>query len=248
MLINKYSTDTEKRIVLAFKKLRFEESKHLYSIIKDKKFYYLPSVSSKVEAHAYKFNTEKMLPLSARKEGVEVEVLRQRWVDVNRIACELGTKTHDFLEHYTGIQLPSTPQEVAGIKYIKDLYPKYRISFRELRAYSNEFMYAGTMDLPLEVVGQGTFEIADYKTNGDLFKAYDYLKPPFQSMEASPFNKYQIQLSYYQIMLEEIGLKIVDRKLVHLRPDGEYRAYSLTDLTSHLRDHMKHQSKKLCLQ
>jgi hypothetical protein len=205
---------------------------------------YLPSVSSLVESHAPKFNVEKMLPLSAEKQHVPVEYLRNVWRKTTEEACQLGTKTHEFLETYTGLQTPSTPQERAGISFIKDILKTHRISIRELRVYSKEFLYAGTMDLPLEVIEGNWYEIDDYKTNGDLFKAYDMLKPPFNMMEASPFNKYQIQLSYYQIPLEEIGLTIKKRNLIHLKEDGTYRVYELEDLTEYLKDYMRYKNKK----
>lgn len=244
-MINEYSTDVERMIFNSFKELKFEKERHLYSIYTDGKLRYLPSVSSLVEKFAPKFNKQKMLPLSATKasriEGrpVSSKELEARWIKKNKDACDLGHDTHDFLEKYTGIQTPSTPQEKAGIKYLKSLQGKYKISFRELKAFSREFMYAGTMDLPLEVIEGSSFEIADYKTNGDLFKAYDYLYPPFETLESSPYNKYQIQLSYYQIMLEEINLKITNRRLVHLKEDESFKVFNLLDLTEYLKDYHK---------
>lgn len=253
--LSQYSTEVEKYIYHSFKDLRFEEERHLYSVVVNGRLIYLPSVSSKVESHANKFNPNKrigsttLLEASARKasrergEIITADQLQLEWTRTNKEACDLGHRTHEFLENFTGIQVPCTPQERAGIKFIKSLAGKYRISFRELRAYSKEFLYAGTMDLPLEEVEGGYFDIDDYKTNGDLFKAHDYLKPPFQYMESSPYNKYQLQLSYYQIMLEEIGLLIRNRNLVHLRDDGEFVVYPLQDLTEPLKDYMKFNMK-----
>ncbi len=253
--LNQYSTEVEKHIYNSFKDLKFDKARHLYSTIVSGRLIYLPSVSSKVESHANKFDPHKrigsttLLEASARKaskergELISPEQLQGEWIRTNKEACDLGHRTHDFLERFTGVQIPSTPQEKAGVKFIRSLMGKYRVSFRELRAYSREFLYAGTMDLPLEQVEGGYFEIADYKTNGDLFKSYGYLKPPFTYMEASPYNKYQLQLSYYQIMLEEIHLPISDRKLIHLRDDEEYVVYPLVDLTSELKDYMKFNQK-----
>lgn len=247
-MLNNLPTEAEIYIRNCFKDLQFNKEKHLYRVPRNGVMLHLPSVSSLVESYAHKFNVERMLPLSAAKENVPVEYLREKWRRTNAEACELGTKTHDFLETYNGLQTPSTPQERAGIEFIKSILPKYRIAFRELMVYSKEYLYAGTMDLPLEEMETTFYEIADYKTNGDLFKAYDMLKPPFQMMESSPFNKYQIQLSLYQIPLEEIGLTIKKRKLVHLTEteDGKpkFRVYELEDLTEYLRDHMKYSKKK----
>jgi len=243
-MTSKFSLEAEAHIRDCFKALKFDKERHLYRVPKDGRMIYLPSVSSLVESHAPKFNLEGILPYSAAKENVPVEYLRDKWRRINEDACKLGTTTHEFLESYTGFQTPSTPQERAGVDFIKNILTTHRISFRELRVYSREFMYAGTMDLPLEPIEGNWFDIADYKTNGDLFKAYDMLKPPFNMMESSPYNKYQIQLSYYQIPLEEVGLTIKRRLLVHLTEDAKYRVYELEDLTEYLRDYMRFKKKK----
>jgi len=231
-----------------FSDLSFDSRKHLY-YWKGIKVPY--SVSGIVNMFVNKFDAEKMLPGSARKaskeEGREVTVheLRHRWQTINQTACTLGTNVHDFMEKFTGIESPRCPQEVAGINYIRDLAGKYIISFRELRAYSREFNYAGTMDIPLMAVGKNEYVIDDYKTNGDLFKSYDTLKEPFEFLTSSAYNKYQIQLPLYQIMLEEIGLNVVDRRVVHLKADGTYTIYPLQDFTSDLRHWLKHNRWKI---
>ena len=55
-------------------------------------------------------------------------------------------------------------------------------------------------------------------------------------------NVYKLQLSCYQIPLEEIGLNIIDRWLIHLIPnptnpltDGDFKKYELYDFTNHLK-------------
>lgn len=250
--IQPYRTETELRLKAKFNDLVFDKKRHSYSIWRNNRYVYLPSVSSIVSGLTPRFNVETILPLSAekatREEGriVTKEELGRRWKQINRVACNLGTRTHRFMERFTGFETPSSVQEEAGVKYIKSLGGKYRISFRELRAYSERYNYAGTMDLPLEVVGKSSFVIADYKTNAsDLFKAYDFMNPPFDSLEATSYNKIQIQLGLYQIMLEDEGLNIAGRHLVHLKGDGNFRVFELFDLTLQLRDYLK---SRPCLQ
>ena len=248
---------TQARILKKFSDLKFEPVKHQYFLAGQ----YLPSVTGLIKRHFPPFNKDQMiktrkgtfslLALSAmkasREEGREITTheLERKWQLINTNACDLGHKVHKFLEDYTGIEVPSLPQEVAGIKYLNSLKGKYKISFRELRAYSKKYTYAGTMDLPLEVIGSSkeSFIISDYKTNGDLFKAYDYMYPPFETLEASLFNADQLQLSYYQIILEEAELNIIDRTIIHLKADGEFKTYHLYDFTQELKDYMKHIAK-----
>ena len=234
-----YRNVVEERIYKLFSPLQFEEQRHIYTLNGIK----LPSVSKLVEQHAYPFDEAKFLPLCAKRENLTEHELKHKWQTINKRACDLGSDTHSFMENYRGYQVPTTLQEEAGVKYIKSLEGEYIVSFRELRAFSKEFMYAGTMDLPLEVVRNSNYIIDDYKTNKDLFKAFDYLKPPFNYLEASPFNKYQLQLSYYQIMLEEVGLTIENRRIVYLMADGEYKIYDLYDYTGELKEYMRNRHK-----
>lgn len=228
-----------------FSDLSFDSQRHLY-YWKGMRVPY--SVTGLIKNFIPPFNELKMLPLSAAKASklenreVSVHELKRRWQLINNTACELGTRTHNFLEHYTGLETPTTPQEIAGVKYIKDLRGKYEISFRELRAYSKEFDFAGTMDIPLKVIGKDEYVIDDYKTTGDLFKAYEYMFTPFSYLESSAYNHYQLQLSYYKIMLEDIGMKIVGTRLVHLMADEQYKIYPLYDFSKELRQY--HRSKK----
>lgn len=230
-----------------FSDLTFDEKRHLY-YWKGQRVPF--SVTGLVKKFVPPFDEAKFLPLSAAKlsretgEIVSQHELKRRWQLTNTTACDLGTKVHKFLEDYTGIEKPTCGQEIAGIQYIKDLEGEYKIAFRELRAYSKEFNFAGTMDIPLQSVrNPNEYIIDDYKTNGDLFKAYDLMYPPFGNLESSAYNAYQLQLSYYQIMLEDAGLNIVGRRLVHLKADGTYKIWPLWDYTQILRDYMRNQIK-----
>ena len=61
------------------------------------------------------------------------------------------------------------------------------------------------------------------------------LQPPFEHLEQNNFNKYQFQLSYYQIILEQTGYDVSNRVIVWLKRDGEYEIHSTTDYTKELR-------------
>jgi hypothetical protein len=230
------------RISHAFQDLVFEEKRHLY-FVKGVKY---PSVSSRIEKHCVKTDFEAILPFSAakasREEGREVTVheMRHRWQTINKLACDLGHETHDYLEHYQGHKTPVTPQEEAGVKFLRDILVDYDIVFRELRMYSRRWKFAGTSDLLLRHKQRPEYIIADYKTNKDLWKNYrgKTLTDPFDYLEEHPYNKYQLQLSYYQLMLEEIGCPITGRMVVYLKADSTYKIYNTVDFTGELKDHL----------
>lgn len=232
----------QNQINTMFSDLKFDSQRHLYYV--HSKPYI--SVSRKVEQHAPKFEANLILPYSAEKQTrirekpVSIEELREEWRQINEEACRLGHETHDFMESFTGIETPVTPQQKAGVKFFQDYSYNYEILFRELRMYSKKFQYAGTEDLILQHKKDKSIITADYKTNKDLFKCYkgQRLLEPFDDLEATPYNKIQLQLSYYQIMLEEIGLKVADRWLVYLKSDGTYAIFKLWNFVTELKEYM----------
>ena len=96
------------------------------------------------------------------------------------------------------------------------------------------FKFCGTTDLILWDNIDHSIVISDWKTNEDLFKTYKYLKAPFDNYQSNPFNKYQLQFSYYQLMLMQSKYRISNRLLIYLDREGEYTLYPCTDLTNDL--------------
>ena len=70
----------------------------------------------------------------------------------------------------------------------------------------------------------------------DLFKNFrdQKLYYPFAHMLDTPFNKYQLQLSYYQLMLEQVGIPISKRLLLWLHDDATYDVYQMDDMTKEI--------------
>jgi ATP-dependent exoDNAse (exonuclease V) beta subunit len=82
----------------------------------------------------------------------------------------------------------------------------------------------------------GNLIIIDYKTNEDLFKNFMNRKMlgKFSYMLDNNFNKYQIQLAYYKILLEQTGYKVSTTKIIWLKDDATYAIYDTNDLTKYL--------------
>ena len=62
------------------------------------------------------------------------------------------------------------------------------------------------------------------------------LLPPFENFYDEAQSLYTLQLSCYQIPLEDIGLKVIGRRLIHLKEDGTYEKIPLKDVTKELRN------------
>ena len=123
--------------------------------------------------------------------------------------------------------------EEAIVNFWNDLPSTVIPVVMELQMYHKEYMFAGTADILLYNTVTNTFIIGDYKTNKDLFKNYKgkTLLSPFKNLLDNPYNKYQLQLSFYQLLLEQTGFKVSSRKLIWLKPDGTYLLYNTDDYT-----------------
>lgn len=61
----------------------------------------------------------------------------------------------------------------------------------------------------------------------------------FNNLLDNPFNHYQLQLSFYQILFEQSGFKVSSRKLIWLLDDGTYKMYNMDDYTQQLKEQLK---------
>lgn len=214
-----------------FKDLKFYEEEHIYTV-EDRR---LPSVSSKIKKFGNPFKADLIAERKAKREGTNAEDLKQQWSNAAKDACDLGHKVHLFGELYpfNNRLQPSDGFEEAIVKFWSDLPDHISIVCTELRMYHKKKRYAGTADIILYDNINHEIIIADYKTNKDLFKNFagQKLKGPFINLLDNPFNKYQIQLSLYQILLEQTGFKVGSRKIIWLRSDGTYQMYDTNNFT-----------------
>ena len=228
-----------KRLILSsFNQLRFVEETHQY-FIEDNE---LISVSNTIKNFYEPFDAEG----NAARYGAKAEAKKAEWKKAGDDACDLGHKVHAFAETRFDNPnvIPSDGYEVGVMKFWASL-PKWIIPvLKETKVYNRDKTFSGTFDVTLYDLKRQGIILADYKTNKNLFKNYKGKKmlPPFEFLLDTPYNHYQVQQSLYQIPLEEIGLKIIDRWLVHLIPnptnpltDGDFKKYELYDFTNHLK-------------
>ena len=221
-----------------FNHLNFDENNHIYTVEEQ----IIPSVSKLIQRY-YKPFDKNISKMVARRRGVTEEQVLAEWEENSRKACERGDKAHYFGERYAfdrSLQ-PTTPLEEAISTFWDDL-PEYIVPFAtELKMYHHEYLYAGTGDIILYNKKKNSFLIGDYKTNKDLFKNFkdQKLYYPFSDMLDTPFNKYQLQLSYYQLMLEQVGIPVSQRILIWLHDDATYEAYQMKDMTKVISEELK---------
>lgn len=229
----------KEEILEYFKDLIFEEIPHTYEV----NGRFLPSVSGKIEQFYTPFDAIGVSERKARREGTNAEDLRAEWKLAGDIACTFGTKVHLFGEDYPYDRtlIPEDNHELAVTKFWDELPSRFIPVMMEARMYHKSYWFSGTADIILWDTETETFVIADYKTNKDLFKNFAKNKMlfPFRHLLESPHSKYQIQLSYYQILLEQLGYKVSKRIIVFLKEDGNYEMYFTDDYTQVLEDLLK---------
>lgn len=137
------------------------------------------------------------------------------------------------------------PEEDAVVKMYQDMPRCYIPILAETKVYDANLGYAGTFDIlfyyDAELNGKSDEEsglfIMDWKTNEDLYKNFkeEKLLPPFDGLLDRPLSLYILQLSLYQICLENIGFKTAGRRILWLKPEGVYDKIKLEEFTQVLR-------------
>lgn len=225
-----------------FSGLTFDEENHRYFV--DNK----PlkgSVSTMIEDFYEPFPEDEAIQRTMAKTGKGREEILKEWKDINEESTERGHRVHVFAEKYPFNKKlkPQCPQEAAAKKFWDEM-PEWIIPVSvELRMYHKRFMFPGTADLLLFDTKSQGYIIADYKTNKDLHKNFKGKRMlfPFEYLLDSPINHYQVQLSFYQIMLEQLGIHVISRKVIYLDFNGNYKMYECNDLTMQLKDYLNFQ-------
>ena len=219
-----------------FNNLTFEEKKHKY-FVKGEPI--KTSVSGLLSKFYESFDANAIAPYSAKKAGISTEEVLKQWADINQESIDRGHRVHTFGELYQFNRSlkPSCPQEEAIVKFWESL-PEHIVPVAaELRMYHFKYLFAGTADIILFDTKTQTYIIADYKTNKDLFKNYKSktMLYPFEALLDCPLNHYVVQLSYYQLLLEQIGVRVTKRVIIWLGLDGKFTCINTDDVTNILK-------------
>ena len=219
-----------------FNGLTFIEETHKY-FVNDEPI--KMSVSGKYGRYGIPFNKLEKSQSVANREGRTQESVLKEWDAAGKKAIDIGNKAHLFGELYAFNRSlkPKTKYDKAIVKFWNDLPSHIVVVATELQMYHKEFMYAGTADIILYNTKTGKYIIGDYKTNKDLHKnfANQKLLGPFCNILDTPLNKYQLQLSYYQILLEQIpNLEVSHRKIISIKDNGKYEIFNCNDYTKYL--------------
>lgn len=221
----------------AYQGLEFEPETHTYTVGGR----ILTPVSNSLKSYYEEFNVEEKAVEYAQRHGGDPDEIAQAWEDNRVRAAEFGTSVHNFGERYflDHSLKPSNNHEVAITKFWKDIPPYIIPLHSELQMFSERFALAGTSDNIFYDDRKKGIVISDYKTNKDLYKNFmgKTMFEPFEFMLDMPLSHYELQLSTYQLLLEEaIGVKVVERWIIWLLPDGSYEKIYARDFSKQIKE------------
>ena len=158
-------------------------------------------------------------------------------------------------QYEDGFLIPYGKKEEAVARFYEDIFntPNFYPVMPEAKIYTGiegglnlAQNYSGTFDMlfACQIKGQWKLALLDFKTNATLENTFNQAKGntllfPFTYMIDEAKSLYTIQLSLYQLGLEQLGYQIADRKLIWLKEDGLYEKISVADVTQDLMDVLK---------
>ena len=154
-------------------------------------------------------------------------------------------------QYQDGFLIPYGKKEEAVAKFYEDLYNLDTIYpvMAEAQIYTSKELgldlsqnYSGTFDMLFAYKHKGKWKLAifDWKTNASLENAFNQSKlnmllNPFCYLVDEPKSIYTIQLSAYQLGIEQLGYEVIDRKIIWLKENGEYEKIFVEDVSKELK-------------
>lgn len=234
-----------------------------YMCVSDVTHKYKPITSEQMAENCVKKWQRDQDP-SYKYYGMSKEEILAQWAIKSGHACDFGTEVHAFGESMfyhmigepdkilpecankfkDGIPIPTNPHEEAVVKFWDDIPETFVPVLAETKVFNrNGTPYAGTFDILFYYVDEDNPQnsglvIFDYKTNEDLYKNFKQQKLlwPFNDMLDMSYSYYTLQLGCYQIPLENLGMKIVGRRLIWLKPDGKYESVKVNRISDRVRE------------
>ena len=146
--------------------------------------------------------------------------------------------------------IPTYPKEFAVKKfydeksgYLTPVGAEFKLSTRYMGDKVRKI--CGTCDLLFyeedPLFGEHRFVLADWKTNASLTNDYKRknnicMKFPFDNMIDDALSHYTLQFNLYRRMLESVGVKIGDMRLIWLKENGDYEIIKIAKMNDSILD------------
>ena len=215
--------------------ITFTEADHSYVTILNGKTINYTSVTSIVGKYFPPFDpTGAITERCAKKEGISVEEMKERWAAKGRESCRLGTRMHEVCED---IELGRELRNIAenpieqkrfdnAIAMAKKFRERLDLLGVEKLVFSPELRLAGTIDLFARSRKTGDYVIIDHKSNSEISDDNRYKKfalDPISNVPDTSVGHYSLQLNLYAFILKYEKYVPQDAKfkfyLNHVTPD-----------------------------
>lgn len=208
-----------KKKVSKVSKVTFDEEAHSYTADNSGRKYI--SATTIIGKFKSPFDKVAVSTAYAKKHGQTPEYWQAEWAKISKIACDKGTAFHKMKEDAM-LSNGSVLRDKKVIPvHVKDVLEKSSYNYKdlpdgvypELLLWNHYFELAGIADI-ITIEGN-YFDIDDYKTNKKIDKfsfchpktGYKKMLFPLQHLQDCNFNHYQLQLSIYAFMLEQLSGK-----------------------------------------
>lgn len=224
---------------------KFDEPSHIYTY--DGKV--IHGVTTFLERFIKPFDSDYWSKKKADEEGIEQSEMLARWDAKRDRSCELGHNVHDYIEKFYeqgSTELTSDPEANERIEKFKTIYENKLSQLEsigsEIRVLSKVWGLAGTIDKLY--LWENSVIVGDWKTNQKIKTDKDFafgkLLYPFEKYKENELNKYSLQISLYQLLLEEAGIYSDYGFICHIPDKGEAKIYKLKDFRAELRTYLNH--------
>lgn len=225
---------------------KFDEPTHIYTY-KGKKIF---GVTSFLERFIKQFDSEYWSKKKADDEGVTQQEMLERWDKKRDRSCDLGHMVHDYIEKFYEQGSTTLTKDIEAnerIEKFKIIYNQKLCKLEsigsEIKVFSKIWGLAGTIDKLY--LWENSIIIGDWKTNAKIKTDKDFafgkLLYPFEKYKENEINKYSLQLSLYQLLLEEAGIFCDYSFICHIPDKGDAIIYKLKDFRAELRTYLNHQ-------
>ena len=171
-----------------------------------------------------------------KKNGTFKHKQRENLIIQNKFVP--GGSAHNRHKHLSVITSP-----------LMDFNPNTEGVLAEVLVWSDKHMVAGQVD---KVEKEGIWlDIKDYKTDKEITKEpfmYATMLHPISEVPDANFFHYQVQMSLYGYLLEQIGYKVRSLELIHITDQGDkvlpvqYMPGWIEKILTHYGRHKKHKS------
>lgn len=195
-----------------------------------------------MDTDGYYNKTRKRFVLTTTKESqmkFSIELLSSLGIKCTNIKCKkyCNTKAIDGFDiTFTTKEYPFLVRKI-NIEQPKADYTKY-INITTIEPVDMVPTRCIQVDSQTRTFAYGENMMITHNTNEDLYKNFrgQTLLWPFNDMLDQNASYYTLQLSLYAIPLQNLGLNVVGRRLIWLKPDATYDKVKIDDVSDRLRE------------